>query len=900
MADRAIRVSLSAQVNEYVQGMRRAAKATHDVDDAASKLPQYRAALEETGRAGMIMGGLIAAGLGVAVARSAEFDSAMSAVQAATHETAENMDLLRQAALDAGASTVFSATESANAIEELAKAGVSTADILGGGLTGALDLAAAGGLGVADAAGIAATSLKMFNLEGDDMAHVADLLAAGAGKAMGDVSDLSQALNQSGLVAKQTGLSIEETTAGLAAFAEQGLLGSDAGTSFKAMLQRLTPQSGEAAQLMEELGISAYDAQGNFIGLAKFAGNLQGALQGLTPQQRNSAMATIFGSDAVRAASVIYSQGEQGIRDWTEAVDDQGYAAETARIRLDNLKGDLEALGGAMETALINTGSAANDTLRTMAQALTGLVDMYNGLPKPMQQATLAIGGATAAIALGVGVASKAIPAWQNLKGVVEAAGWTMKGAALTAGAASLALGGVFFIVGELAAAHQRAQAKAQAYADTLADGTQRITDATRDVIATNLTAEKSFLWISQGSLADSAEKLGLSLGTVTDAVSGNADALGKVNAAIEKGISEGYKPMKDANLEAYDAAVMLRQGVEGEIGSLTEAEKIARQKADATDKGTSSSRTAAEAYMAEAESVEDLNKQLTDLIDRINAANGIAQDAVTANARYQSALAGLSSQVERNGTSLDQNTASGSANAAALVDVASAAQKAAEAQFDQDLATMSADEAATKYAGTLAEQRQAFIDSAVSAGFNADQVKALADEIFQMPTKKEFEALVETATAQAKLDDWVRLNDGRVIRVKVAADGGSFTYGGREVTPNANGGLYVGGVKAFANSGFEPGIYPYTAGGIHKFAEQAPEAYISLDPARKQRSEAVWVETGIRGGFGSSGATTTSASEGKPVKVVLESKGGIDLLQYIDARVEQSEQQFIWDLRSI
>ena len=77
---------------------------------------------------------------------------------------------------------------------------------------------------MADAAGIAATALKTFKLEGEDMAHVADLLAAGAGKAMGDVTDLSAALNQSALVANATGLSIEETTAGLAAFASQGLL----------------------------------------------------------------------------------------------------------------------------------------------------------------------------------------------------------------------------------------------------------------------------------------------------------------------------------------------------------------------------------------------------------------------------------------------------------------------------------------------------------------------------------------------------------------------------------------------------------------------------------------------------------------------------------------------------
>src|SRR5690606_31556125 len=113
----------------------------------------------------------------MAVSKFAEFDQQMSYVQAATHETAGNMDLLRQAALDAGASTVFSATEAAQAVEELSKAGISTADILAGGLTGSMDLAAAGGLGVARAAEISATALQQFGLEGSQASHVADVLA---------------------------------------------------------------------------------------------------------------------------------------------------------------------------------------------------------------------------------------------------------------------------------------------------------------------------------------------------------------------------------------------------------------------------------------------------------------------------------------------------------------------------------------------------------------------------------------------------------------------------------------------------------------------------------------------------------------------------------------------------
>jgi TP901 family phage tail tape measure protein len=423
MAKRVVAVELQARVAEYNANMVKAAQATKTVGTEAEKLTKQREAFQVLGRSMVAVGGLMAAGLGVAVKKFADFDQAMSNVAATGKDARDSMQALRDAAIDAGAKTVFSATESANAIEELAKAGVDAKDILGGGLKGALDLAAAGGLGVADAAGIAATALKTFNLRGSDMSHVADLLAAGAGKAMGDVNDLSQALAQGGLVAKATGLSIEETTAALSAFASKGLLGSDAGTSLKTMLQRLTPQSDEAAETFRNLGVSAYDANGQFIGLAEFAGKLQTAMADMTPEARNAAMSVMFGSDAVRAANVLYAEGEDGIRGWIKAVDDQGYAAETAATRLDNLKGDIEALGGAIDSALITMGSAADGPLRGLVQAVTAAVDGFNELPDGAQQAAFWVGAMGTAATVAGGAFFLAIPKIAAYKAAVETLG---------------------------------------------------------------------------------------------------------------------------------------------------------------------------------------------------------------------------------------------------------------------------------------------------------------------------------------------------------------------------------------------------------------------------------------------------------------------------------------------
>lgn len=418
MADRRVKVIFSAEIQNFKAGMAEAAAATQKVkkaaEDAAKTTDENGKKLSDSakrnveswntaGAAAAGFGAATLAGVGVAVKSFADFDKQMSSVQAATHATGGEMSQLRDLAVTLGADTSFSAREAAQGIEELAKAGVSTKDIMGGGLAGALSLAAAGELEVGEAAETAASAMTQFKLTGEDIPHIADLLAAGAGKAQGSVQDMGAALNQAGLIASQTGLSIEETTGGLAAFASAGLTGSDAGTSFKTMLQALTPNSDKAAAAMEELGISAYDSQGNFVGLSEFAGQLKTSLAGLTEEQRNSTLETIFGSDAVRAAAVLYEQGSEGIERWEDAVNSAGYAAETARIKQDNLAGDIEKLGGSIDSVFLKSASGANEVLRGMAQGAENLVDAIGGIPGPILQTSAGIAAVVGSAALAGG-----------------------------------------------------------------------------------------------------------------------------------------------------------------------------------------------------------------------------------------------------------------------------------------------------------------------------------------------------------------------------------------------------------------------------------------------------------------------------------------------------------------
>jgi TP901 family phage tail tape measure protein len=397
MALRTIGVKLTADVSQYMSSLARAGAATKDFAgklDQSAKGGHLDKVADSAGVAGIALAGMA----GYAIKAAADFDKAMSGVSAATHASAKDISALRQAALQAGKDTQYSATQAAEGITELSKAGVSTADVLNGGLKGALNLAAAGQLNVGEAAETAASAMTQFGLKGKDIPHVADLLAAAAGKAQGSVHDMGYALSQSGLVASQFGLSVEDTAGTLAAFASAGLIGSDAGTSFKTMLLSLANPTNKTKDAMDELGISAYDAQGKFVGITNLAEQLKTKLGGLTQAQRDQTLAQIFGTDAIRAANVLYKQGGAGIQEWINKTNDAGYASATAAKMTDNLAGDLERLKGSVETLAIQSGSGANGGLRVLVKALDDMVGRFSAMPSAVGSGITilgAVGGAS-------------------------------------------------------------------------------------------------------------------------------------------------------------------------------------------------------------------------------------------------------------------------------------------------------------------------------------------------------------------------------------------------------------------------------------------------------------------------------------------------------------------------
>lgn len=723
IADRVTTLRLRAEIADLKAKMAEAGLAVESVGDKAKLASERsRAALGALSNTAGLLGIAMVAAAGMAVKAFADFDQSMSNVQAATHESAANMALLRDAALEAGKRTVYSATESAGAIEELAKAGLTTADILGGALNGALDLAAAGALSVTEAAETMSVSLQQFKLPGTDAAHVADLLAAGAGKAMGSVSDLGSAMRQAGLVANSTGLTIEETTAGLSAFAAAGLLGSDAGTSFKAMLQRLTPQSAEAQAKMDELGISAYDAGGNFIGLAEFSGNLQESMKDLSPEARNAAMTVMFGSDAVRAATVLYDQGATGINEWTEKVNDAGYAAETAAIRLDNLKGDLEQLSGSVETAMIGLGEGANGPLRTLTQGVTELVNQFAGLPPGVQGALLAIVGGGGLALLGVAGIGKLTIAVSEAITSFKALSTTAK---VTGGIAA----GVFAIgtLALMAWATQAAEARARTeeLQGTL-DDLGNTTDATLSSINAALAKNRDG-WLEgifgadPKSLIDTAEKFGLTVEDLQGAIFGEADAMDRVNAATSE--YAGNNSLRTTEVNKFSTAI------QGWKDALTEAERAEGQKILADEAAGIGQDDLAGDYDVTTESIAAQIPTLEDLISAQAEAAGVVMSERDAQRAFQAAIDDATLALETNGATLDITTEAGRANQAALDDIA-------KSGWDV-IASMQANGATqAELQAAMQVSRDSFVNMAIAEGMGADEANRLADEMGLIPAK--------------------------------------------------------------------------------------------------------------------------------------------------------------------
>ena len=303
---------------------------------------------------GTITKGIAAIGIGKlfseAIKTGMDFEAQMSRVKAISGATGEEFAKLKEQAKQLGADTAFSATEAAEGMENLASAGFSTSEIIAA-MPGMLDLAASSGEDLASSADIAASTLRGFGLEASSAGHVADVLAKNAAATNAAVADTGEAMKYVAPVAKSMGIEFEETAAAIGIMADAGIKGSQAGTTLRGALSRIAKPTKAMQETMDSLGLSFYDSNGKMKSLADITEMLETKMSGLTDEQKNQALITLFGQESLSGMMALMDRGSGEVRKLTDEYKNcDGSAKDMAKTMQDNLSGAVEEFGGSVES----------------------------------------------------------------------------------------------------------------------------------------------------------------------------------------------------------------------------------------------------------------------------------------------------------------------------------------------------------------------------------------------------------------------------------------------------------------------------------------------------------------------------------------------------------------------
>jgi TP901 family phage tail tape measure protein len=397
-------IELHAQGDKLVSETRRASENAARSGESSMRKGFGGAFLGVGALATAGIGGGIAAGVGLGITSSlklsASFETTMNQIQAATGLPVDGMTQLSDLAKKMGADTIFSANDAAQAMLDLSRAGLKPAEIQAGALQGAMNLAAIEGMNLSDAATVAANTMSQFGLEAKQIPSVIDALAGASTASTASVESLSVGLQQVGPSARGAGLSLNDTVGTLALFDKNALKGSDAGTSLKTMLMRLTPSTDEAAAAFDQYGVSLVNSDGSFKSIVEIAGILNKKLGGLKDVQREAALETMFGSDAQRAASILTREGAEGLIPLINSTRTAGEAQRLAAARTSGLSGAYERMKGSVETAGLAIGDVLNpaavivaDTIGKGADAVAKFVPQLGGMFKSVSTGKGAFAG---------------------------------------------------------------------------------------------------------------------------------------------------------------------------------------------------------------------------------------------------------------------------------------------------------------------------------------------------------------------------------------------------------------------------------------------------------------------------------------------------------------------------
>lgn len=340
----------------------------------------------------------VVAGFGLAAKKSIDFDDSMRKVKATSGATSGEFQQLRDKALEMGAKTKFSASQSAEALNYMALAGWDTKDMLNG-IDGVMQLAAASGEDLAEVSDIVTDGLSAFGLKAKDSAHFADVLAQTSSKANTDVHGLGEAFKYVAPVAGSFGFSVEDTSIALGLMANSGVKASQAGTALKTMMTRLTGTSGEAKKTMEKLGITITDSKGQMLPFRDIMDQLRKSIGGLSEAQQSAAVKTLFGQEAMSGILPIINASDEDYKKLTKSIDNSTGASERMSKEMEGgIGGSIRRMKSAIESMAISIGDVLAPHIRRAADLLASLADKFTSMPGWAKTAVVGIGVFAAAL----------------------------------------------------------------------------------------------------------------------------------------------------------------------------------------------------------------------------------------------------------------------------------------------------------------------------------------------------------------------------------------------------------------------------------------------------------------------------------------------------------------------
>lgn len=366
---------------------------TANIEDFADKLNSSSEKITSTGKKLSIVSAVVG-GIGVAgLKTAADFEEAMSSVKAISGATGDDFQKLKEKAEYMGATTKFTATESANAMYYMALAGWKTQDMLDG-LEGIMYLAAASGEDLAMVSDIVTDGLTALGYAADQSTHYADVFAKTVTNSNSTVETLGEAMKYVGPIAGALNISVEDTATALGLMANAGVKSSQAGTSLRGILQRLATNTSGARDEMESLGVKIFDQNGKMRDFGDIMNDARIKLSKLTDQQKTSLAKTVAGTTAMSGFLAIVNSSDADFEKLTNAINDcDGAAKKMSEIMIDNAKGQLTIIKSQLEGIAIQLSQYVFPFIKSILSLIQTLLTKLSELSPTQQKILLIVTG---------------------------------------------------------------------------------------------------------------------------------------------------------------------------------------------------------------------------------------------------------------------------------------------------------------------------------------------------------------------------------------------------------------------------------------------------------------------------------------------------------------------------